>query len=36
MKRIVNKLDYDFYIRSFIRPLSRFDKFYLVTKNDTV
>ena len=36
MARFINKLDYDFYIKSFMRPLSRFDKFYLMSKNDTV
>lgn len=36
MERFINKLDYDFYIKSFMRPLSRFDKFYLMSKNDTV
>ncbi len=36
MRRIVNKLDFDFYIKSPIHALSIVDKFYLVSKNDTV
>ena len=36
MEKFINKLDYDFYIKSFMRPLSRFDKLYLMSKNDTV
>ena len=34
MRKSINKLDYDFYIKTLIRPLSRFDKFYLMSKND--
>ena len=34
--RFINKLDYDCYIDCLIRPLSKFDKFYLMPKNDTV
>lgn len=37
MERFVSKLDFDFYIKSpIVRPLARFDKFYLMSKNDTV
>lgn len=36
MRRIVNKLDFDFYIKSPIHALSRYDKFYLMPKNDTM
>ena len=37
MRKFINKLDFDFYIKSpIIRPLSRFDKFYLMPKNDTM
>lgn len=36
MEKFINKLDFDFYIKSPIRPLSRFDKFYLMSKNDTM
>ena len=36
MKKFINKLDFDFYIKSPIHALSKYDKFYLMSKNDTV
>lgn len=36
MKRIINKLEYDCYIKSFMCSLSRFDNYYLMPTNDAV
>jgi hypothetical protein len=36
MKKFINKIDFDFYIRCVHRVLSHADKLYLMSKNDTV
>ncbi len=36
MKKFLHTLEFDYYIKSPILPLSCCDKFYLMSKNDTV